>query len=123
MAEAVVSEHQISLNSVRYPLVGRVVRGLSNKWPDKTVIGDYTKDSNPTISTLALSDHRGGIGLDIMEGQGDTQVVEVLVPLAEVFGYATSLRSITQGRATYSMEFSHYQEVSQSVAQEVLSRA
>jgi elongation factor G len=44
------------------------------------------------------------------EGQR-TQVVRAFVPLALMFGYATDLRSMTQGRATYSMEFSHYAEV------------
>src|SRR3990167_3068962 len=72
MAEAVLSENEISLNGVRYKIVGPVHRGLSSNYPQKTVIGDYTRDSSPILSTLALSDHRGGIGLDIMEGQGDT---------------------------------------------------
>ena len=57
-----------------------------------------------------------------LEGQGDTQIVEALTPLAETFGYATRLRSLTQGRATYSMEFSHYEEVAEGVAQEVLTK-
>ena len=75
-----------------------------------------------------LGDVLGDLGgrrahIKSMEGQGDIQVVEVHAPLAEMFGYATTLRSLTQGRATYTMEFSHYQEVSQSVVQEVLSRA
>ena len=44
-----------------------------------------------------------------MEPRGNAQVVRAKVPLAEMFGYATDLRSMTQGRATYSMQFSHYQ--------------
>jgi elongation factor G len=59
--------------------------------------------------------------IQMMEGQGDTQVVRALVPLAETFGYATTLRSLTQGRATYSLEFDHYEEVPQSVADSLLS--
>jgi elongation factor G len=43
------------------------------------------------------------------------------VPLAEMFGYSTSLRSLTQGRATYTMEFKHYAEAPRQVAQEVIS--
>ncbi|MBI2873186.1 MAG: elongation factor G [Chloroflexi bacterium] len=58
-----------------------------------------------------------------MEGHADTQVVETEIPLAETFGYATSLRSLTQGRATYSMEFHHYEEVSQTIAQGIQSRS
>ena len=43
--------------------------------------------------------------------QAGTQVVRAFVPLADMFGYATDLRSMTQGRATYSMEFDHYEPV------------
>ncbi|HHV53934.1 MAG TPA: elongation factor G [Firmicutes bacterium] len=56
-----------------------------------------------------------------MERRGNAQVVSAFVPLATMFGYATDLRSMTQGRATYTMEFDHYEEVPSSVAQEVLS--
>ena len=55
-----------------------------------------------------------------LEGLGDTQVVRVLVPLGEIFGYATTLRSLTQGRATSTMEFDHYEEVSQMAARQLL---
>jgi len=44
----------------------------------------------------------------------------VLVPLAEMFGYATDLRSLTQGRATYTMHFSHYEQVPESLAREIV---
>ena len=54
-----------------------------------------------------------------IEGQGAVQAVRALVPLAETFGYTTDLRSITQGRASQSMEFSHYEEVPQGVAREL----
>ena len=51
-----------------------------------------------------------------IEGRGDTQVVKAHVPLAETFSYATALRSLTQGRATHTMEFDHYAEVPSSLA-------
>ena len=54
--------------------------------------------------------------------QRDQQIVRAHVPLASMFGYATDLRSKTQGRATYSMETSHYAEVPKSVAQEIVSK-
>lgn len=57
-----------------------------------------------------------------MEGEGDTQVISGYVPLAEMFGYATDLRSLTQGRASYSMEFAHYAEAPAQVTAEVASR-
>ncbi len=57
-----------------------------------------------------------------MEPRAGAQVVRARVPLAEMFGYATDLRSMTQGRATYTMQFAHYQEVPSNIAQEVLAR-
>ncbi len=58
-----------------------------------------------------------------MEGRGTTQIVHALVPLASMFGYATELRSMTQGRASYSMEFDHYQQLPQGLADEVVAKA
>jgi len=54
-----------------------------------------------------------------VDARGSTQIVRALVPLAETFGYATDLRSLTQGRATYSMEFDHYEEVSPELAERI----
>lgn len=55
-----------------------------------------------------ISNRRGR--LETMEMEGNTQVIKAFVPLAEMFGYSTTLRSATQGRAGFSMEFSHYEE-------------
>ncbi len=64
-----------------------------------------------------LSSRRGHIvGI---ESRAPNQIVRALIPLAYMFGYATDLRSMSQGRASYSMEFSHYQEAPQAVAQSV----
>ena len=57
-----------------------------------------------------------------MEGRGDLQIVTAYVPLSEMFGYATALRSSTQGRATYSMEFERYAPVPASIAEAVAAR-
>jgi elongation factor G len=58
-----------------------------------------------------------------MEPKKGFQLIDAEVPLAEMFGYATQLRSLTQGRATYTMEFSHYEPVPTSVANEIISKA
>ncbi len=55
-----------------------------------------------------------------IEARNRTQVIDVLVPLAEMFGYATDLRSISQGRATYTMQFSHYNPTPNSIVNEIL---
>ena len=57
-----------------------------------------------------------------MENRGTTQVVKANVPLATMFGYATDLRSMTQGRAAFSMELSHYAEVPAHIAQELVAK-
>jgi len=67
-----------------------------------------------------LSSRRGMVqGMDDMVGGGKT--IKAEVPLAEMFGYATNLRSLTQGRATYTMEFKHYAEAPKNVADEVIA--
>jgi elongation factor G len=55
-----------------------------------------------------------------MEQRGNTQVVTAHVPLAEMFGYATDLRSTTQGRATYTMQFERYDEVPAAIAEKLV---
>jgi len=67
-----------------------------------------------------LSSRRGKIGG--MTQRADAQVIGASVPLAEMFGYSTALRSLTQGRAVYSMEFSHYEEVPRAKAEEIISK-
>jgi elongation factor G len=67
-----------------------------------------------------LSARRGKVGG--MEQRSSSQVVRAQVPLAEMFGYATDLRSRTQGRATYSMQFDCYQPVPESISREIIAR-
>ena len=67
-----------------------------------------------------LSSRRGRIGG--MTQRGDGQVIGASVPLSEMFGYSTQLRSLTQGRAVYSMQFSRYEEVPKTKAEEIISK-
>lgn len=55
-----------------------------------------------------------------MEARGNAQVVHAFVPLANMFGYATDLRSSTQGRGTYTMQFDHYEETPKSISEEII---
>jgi elongation factor G len=68
-----------------------------------------------------LSSRRGRI--EGMEHRAGSQVISAMVPLSEMFGYATQMRSNTQGRAEYSMHFARYEEVPRSVADEIIGRA
>ena len=60
--------------------------------------------------------------VDGMEAHGNTQIVRAYVPLAEMFGYATTLRSATQGRGTFMMVFDHYEDVPKSVQEEIIKK-
>jgi len=66
-----------------------------------------------------LSSRRGKVGG--MTDRGDAQVIGASVPLGEMFGYATTLRSLSQGRAVYTMQFAHYEEVPKSKAEEIIN--
>jgi elongation factor G len=67
-----------------------------------------------------LNSRRGRI--EGMEKEGNAQIIKGKVPLAEMFGYATDLRSMSQGRATFSMQFSNYEEVPKSIAEAVIAK-
>ncbi len=67
-----------------------------------------------------LSSRRGQI--QGMDSRGSGQVIRAMVPLSEMFGYATTVRSKTQGRATFTMQFDHYAEVPKSIAAEIAER-
>jgi elongation factor G len=80
-------------------------------------MGDVIGDLNSRRGHIEGMETRG-------TGEGHrTQVVRAFVPLAEMFGYATDLRSMTQGRAVFSMEFSHYSEVPNSIASELAQKS
>jgi len=67
-----------------------------------------------------LSSRRGKVGG--MEQRGNAQVVRAEVPLSEMFGYSTDLRSRTQGRANYTMQFSSYQQMPSNIQEEIVAR-
>ena len=67
-----------------------------------------------------LSSRRGKV--QNIERRGNAQVIRAQVPLSEMFGYATDLRSMTQGRATYTMQFSRYEEVPKGVSEEIVAK-
>src|SRR2546429_6145028 len=68
-----------------------------------------------------LNSRRGRI--EGQEARPGTQIIRALVPLSSMFGYATDLRSRTQGRATYTVHFAHYEEVPKTIAGEIIARA
>jgi len=99
---------------------------------------DGCREANPVILEPMMKvevevpeDFMGDVIGDIskrrgqVNGMGDragNKIVDAFVPLSEMFGYSTDLRSMTQGRATYAMEFDHYEEVPQNVAKEIIAK-
>ena len=81
----------------------------------------------PALRSQAVDEPRGeAVDVARAEGideRGSSRMIRAHVPLAEMFGYATELRSMTQGRATYSMEFSRYAEVPSSLANELIAKS
>jgi elongation factor G len=67
-----------------------------------------------------LSSRRGHI--THMDSRGGLQVITARVPLSEMFGYSTNLRSMTQGRGNYTMQFASYDEVPKSVSEEIIAK-
>jgi elongation factor G len=92
------------------PVLLEPIMGVEVVTPDD-YMGDVIGD---------LSSRRGKV--EGMEQRGNSHVIRSQVPLAEMFGYATDLRSRTQGRATYTMQFHSYQEVPDSIAREIVAR-
>jgi len=75
-------------------------------------IGSVTGDLNSRRGRIMSSEVRAGF-----------QVVKANVPLAKMFGYSTDLRSATQGRATYTMQFAHYEPVPKAIAEEIIAKS
>jgi elongation factor G len=84
-----------------------------------------------TVEVVTPSDYMGDVIGDLssrrgkiqgMDQRGEAQVINAMVPLSEMFGYSTSLRSMSQGRAVYSMQFARYEEVPKSKAEEIVAK-
>jgi elongation factor G len=84
-----------------------------------------------SVEVVTPEDYMGSVVGDLngkraqiqeMGDRGNVKTVKAIVPLAEMFGYATSLRSLTQGRASFSMEFHEYMEVPNNVAKEIIEK-
>src|SRR3546814_20370579 len=83
-------------------------------------VGVTTPGENMGDVMVDLNKRRGQ--LEGMDTRGGAQVIKAKVPLSEMFGYVTTLRTITSGRATSTMEFSHFAEAPKSVAEEVIAK-
>jgi elongation factor G len=99
-------------NRAAGPIIKEPIMAVEVTTP-KDYIGEIIGDLNS----------RRGMILGTEDAPGQAQVIKANVPLSEMFGYATDMRSKTQGRATYTMEFSHYEKAPKSVEEEIVAKA
>ncbi len=121
------SFHEVDSSEMAFKIAGSMAAKEAVRKADPAILEPVMKVDVTTPEDFMgdvignLNSKRGHI--DGIDEHGTSRVVHALVPLAEMFGYATELRSMTQGRATYSMEFSNYAEVPASLATELIAKS
>jgi elongation factor G len=119
--------HQVDSSEMAFKMAGSLGLQAALKRAKPILLEPYMKVEVATPDEFfgdVLGDitSRRGQVMNV-DQRGHLRVISSIIPLAEVFGYATDLRSISQGRATHTMEFDHYEEVPVSVAESVIGRA
>ncbi|MFA6935861.1 MAG: elongation factor G [Bacilli bacterium] len=120
------SYHEVDSNEMAY----RIAASMALKDAAKIcqpVLLEPISSVEITVPTEYMGDVMGDINsrrgsIDGMEQRGNAQVIKAFIPLAEMFGYATDLRSTTQGRGTYSMQFARYDEAPKSITEEIFKK-
>ncbi len=119
--------HEVDSSEMAFKIAGSMVLKEAARKADPALLEPMmavevvTPEDNMGDVIGDLNSRRGII--QAMEERGGARVVRALVPLSEMFGYVSDLRSKTQGRANYSMQFDSYSEVPQSVAKEIIAKA
>jgi elongation factor G len=119
--------HEVDSSEMAFKIAGSMVMKEAARKADPVILEPMmsvevvTPEENMGDVIGDLNSRRGMI--QAMEERGGARVVRALVPLSEMFGYVGDLRSKTQGRASYSMQFDSYAEVPQNVAKEIISKA
>ncbi len=120
------SYHEVDSNEAAFKIAGSMAFQEAARKAKPVILEPMMKVSVTTPEQFMgdvigdLNSKRGQI--EEMNDQGQAKVVLAKVPLANMFGYSTSLRSMTQGRASYSMEFAYYTEVPNNVAEEIIGK-
>ncbi|MBC5828742.1 MAG: elongation factor G [Candidatus Eremiobacteraeota bacterium] len=122
------SYHDVDSSEMAFKIAGSMAFKEANR-----AAGPILKEPIMAVEVTTPQQFIGAINGDLMrrrgviqsteEAPGAAQVVKAHVPLSEMFGYATDMRSATQGRATYTMEFSHYEKAPKSVEEEIVAKA
>ncbi|OIJ21615.1 translation elongation factor G [Anaerobacillus alkalidiazotrophicus] len=120
------SYHDVDSNEMAFKIAGSMALKNAKSHCAPAILEPMMK-----VEVVVPEEYMGDIMGDVtsrrgrvegMEARGNAQVVRAMVPLSEMFGYATSLRSRTQGRGTYSMHFDHYEEVPKSISEEIIKK-
>jgi elongation factor G len=120
------SYHEVDSSEVAFKVAGQIVLREAARRADPVLLEPVMQ-----IEVVTPEDYMGDVIADLtarrgkverMEQRGSSQAIRAHVPLAEMFGYATDLRSKTQGRATYTMQFDSYQQVPANIAREIVAR-
>ena len=117
------SYHEVDSSEMAFKMAGSMAMKEALKKGDSVLLEPYFKVEVVTPEEY-MGDVMGGINskrglIQGMEARSGAQVINAFVPLSEMFGYSTELRSTTQGRATYTMIFDHYEQVPANVAKKV----
>jgi elongation factor G len=120
------SSHDVDSSEIAYKIAGSLAFREAGRKAAPVLLEPIMK-----VEVIVPSDYLGDVIGDLNSRRAqihsitprpDAQVVEANVPLSEMFGYATSLRSATQGRAVYTMEFSQFQSAPKSITEEIVTR-
>ncbi len=120
------SYHEVDSSEMAFKIAGSMAfREAAKK--AKPVLLEPIEDVEVVVPEEYMGDVMGDLNsrrghILGMEPRAGAQVIRANVPLAQMFGYATDVRSMTQGRATYTMQFSHYAEVPSALAQEIIAQ-
>ncbi len=120
------SYHQVDSNESAFKMAGSLAFRTAARKADPVLLEPMMKVEVTTpedfMGTVVGDLNSKRAQIDEMGDRGNVKTVKATVPLAEMFGYATSLRSLTQGRASYSMEFKDYSEVPGNVAKDIIEK-
>ncbi|MDY0394885.1 elongation factor G [Virgibacillus halophilus] len=120
------SYHDVDSNEMAFKVAASMaLKAAKNKC--NPVILEPIEKVEITIPEEYMGDIMGDVTsrrgrVEGMDARGNAQIIRAFVPLSEMFGYATALRSNTQGRGTYSMHFDHYEEVPKSISEEIIKK-
>ncbi|HEX9824709.1 MAG TPA: elongation factor G [Actinomycetota bacterium] len=120
------SSHDVDSSEMAFKVAGQMVYREASRRAKPVLLEPMMQ-----IEVVTPEDYMGDVignltarrgKVERMEQRGSTHAIRALVPLAEMFGYATDLRSMTQGRASYTMQFHSYQEVPKNIAEEIVAK-